>query len=80
MEKNKEVLLNEGSAHLHVLIGDFEKNENKVVVRGLTILRHETPTGHFAEHQTLLLEEGEWVLARQVEFNPFDRTVTQIWD
>jgi hypothetical protein len=80
MEKNKEVLLNEGSAHLHVLIGDFEKNENKVVVKGLTILRHETPTGKFAEHQTLLLEEGKWVLARQVEFNPFDRTVTQIWD
>jgi hypothetical protein len=43
-------------------------------------LRHEQPNGQFAEHNTLKVKKGEWVLGKQVEYNPFKRSISQIWD
>jgi hypothetical protein len=45
-----------------------------------SVLKHETPSGEFAEHQALKIEQGEWIMGRQVEYNPFDKKVTRVWD
>ena len=45
-----------------------------------TDLIHEQPNGKFAEHNTLKVEVGEWVMGKQVEFNPFNQSVSQVWD
>ena len=46
-----------------------------------SLLKHEQPSGAFSnEHQTLKIEKGDWVMGKQVEYNPFERTISQIWD
>ena len=46
-----------------------------------SLLKHEQPSGAFSnEHQTLKIEKGNWVMGKQVEYNPFERTISQIWD
>lgn len=82
--KKHTILLGEG-ANQHTLYGDFSidieaKEFSKLVVTKDSELRHETPIGIFAEHNTLKIEKGDWVLGRQVEYNPFKREVSQVWD
>lgn len=47
-------------------------------------LRHENPNGSFAQndepHHTLKVEAGTWVKGKQIEYNPFKGTISQIWD
>jgi len=43
-------------------------------------LKHEQPNGSFAEHQSLQVTKGNWVMGRQVEYNPFNQSVSRVWD
>lgn len=81
--KRKHTLLKGEGANQHTLYGDFEILEVEmasITVTKDSLLKHETPTGKFAEHNTLAIEKGEWVMGQQVEFNPFDRSVSRVWD
>jgi hypothetical protein len=78
------ILLGEG-VHQHTLYGDFSidieaKQFSSLVVNSDSELKHETPGGQFAEHNTLKIGKGDWVMGRQVEYNPFKREVSQVWD
>lgn len=83
-KKKKHTLLKGEGANQHTLYGNFEIDENteftnlKVTKDG--ILKHEEPNGSFAEHNALQIEQGNWVMGRQVEYNPFKNEVTRIWD
>ncbi len=82
--KRKVVLLGEG-IHQHVLHGDFLMEENhgdfaKIIVNKPSLLKHETPSGGHAEHNALQMTNGEWEMGRQVEYNPFTRDITRVWD
>lgn len=90
MKKNKKtinqktILKGEG-VNQHTLYGKFEVEDNhdffsEIQVLENTELRHEQPNGSFAEHNTLKVKKGKWVMGKQVEYNPFKRTITQIWD
>lgn len=75
-EKRTVLLKGEGE-NRHVLYGD------SVVSRGTSfrsvrmkadgLLRHEDPEGRHAEHWSLRIRKGEWVMGMQVEFDPFSR-------
>jgi hypothetical protein len=82
--KKKHTLLKGEGANQHTLYGDFKVGEQTeftdVVVEKDSELKHEQPDGSFAEHNTLQVEKGNWVTGRQVQYNPFDRKVTQVWD
>lgn len=86
MKKVKKftILKGEGS-NQHTLYGDIMvdatfKDFSNIVVNKDGLLKHETPSGNFAEHQTLAIEKGTWVMGKQVEYNPFKRQVSNIWD
>ena len=81
----KEILLKGEGANQHVLHGDFLIDEKPSDFANLTIkkdsvLKHEQPNGSFAEHQSLQVDKGGWVMGRQVEFNPFNQNITRVWD
>ena len=81
--KRKEVILKGEGANQHVLYGKFTHDTadfGLVQVLKETYLKHETPNGVFAEHNTLVLEPGDWSKGLQVEFNPFDKQTTRVWD
>jgi hypothetical protein len=68
----------------HVLHGEADIAEPEEFLR-LTVtkdslLKHEEPNGSFAEHNTLQLETGNWVMGKQVEYNPFKQSISRIWD
>jgi hypothetical protein len=82
--KKQTLLLGEG-IHQHTLYGDFtiEKNPTdfaELVVNKDSLLKHEHPNGSKGEHETLIVNKGKYVMGKQVEFNPFENRVTQIWD
>jgi hypothetical protein len=83
-QKKKHTLLKGEGVNQHTLYGDFKVEENtdfaKVEVKKESLLKHEQPDGSFAEHNTLKIEQGNWVMGKQVEFSPFDKKVTQVWD
>ncbi len=77
-------MLGEG-IHQHTLYGDFLVEENvsdfsELTVEKDSLLQHEHPNGSFGEHKTLGVEKGEWIMGRQVEFNPFKSEITRVWD
>ena len=84
--ENKKTLLKGQGVNQHTLygnlliyeeIGDFES----IIVKSKTILKHEKPNGEFSnEHKPLIISKGEWVMGKQVEYNPMKRTTSQIWD
>lgn len=78
----KHTLLKGGNTH--VLEGNFkvgkDDNSNHIIVEEESQLKHEQIAGVFAEHNTLLIEPGEYIVGRQVEYNPFEKRITQIWD
>lgn len=85
MKKNKQTLLKGEGANQHTLYGDFiaesiETAFAKVVVKKESHLKHEEPNGKFAEHKGLMVEKGNWVMGKQVEYNPFKREITMVWD
>jgi hypothetical protein len=83
--KTKEILLKGEGANQHVLHGDFLIDETATEFATLSIkkdsvLKHEQPDGSFAEHQSLQVDKGDWVVAKQIEFQPFKGTISQVWD
>ncbi len=81
----KETLLKGSGGNYHNLHGNFliEGKENdfqKIVVKSESVLKHEQPNGSFAEHQSLQVTKGNWVMGRQVEYNPFNQSVSRVWD
>lgn len=81
----KHTLLKGEGVNCHTLYGEFlteteEKDFIKVLVKEDSLLKHETPSGQFAEHNTLQIDKGEWVMGKQVEFSPFDRKINRVWD
>jgi hypothetical protein len=82
--KKKHTLLKGEGANQHTLYGDFKVGKQTeftdVVVENDSELKHEQPDGSFAEHNTLQVEKGNWVMGKQVEYNPFSKQVTQVWD
>jgi len=83
-KQNRHVLLKGEGLHQHVLHGEFTIDEttefSNIVITKDGLLKHETPSGAFAEHNTLLVGKGSWVMGKQVEYNPFDETISRIWD
>ena len=83
----KTILLGEG-VHQHTLVGKFEMDNDKIVkdfatikVKETTMLEHEKPNGGWSgEHKTLVVEQGKWVMGQQVEYNPFNESVSRVWD
>lgn len=81
----KVTILGNDASHQHTLHGEFEVTNNddrfKVIdVKKDSLLKHETPSGEKAEHETLKIGIGTWVQGEQVEFNPFDNSVSKVWD
>ena len=82
----KQTLLKCEGANQHTLYGEFaiEKETTDfadLVVKKDSLLKHEMPNGAWSnEHQTLAVEKGNWVMGKQVEYNPFDQKISQIWD
>lgn len=79
-KQNREVLLMGEGANQHTLYGEFSNDQGEILVAKNSQLRHETPSQNFAEHNTLVVDRGRWILGRQVEYNPLDRSVTRVWD
>mgnify|MGYP003331428375 CR=1 FL=1 len=85
-KKTKHTLLKGEGVNQHTLYGNFAIDESQsdftdVLVEKDSLLKHEKPDGSFSnEHRTLLVEKGDWVMGKQVEFNPFDQKITRIWD
>lgn len=83
--KKLTILKGEG-IHQHTLYGNFSEVEEVIDFQPLEVfeksfLKHEKPDGSFSnEHKTLEVSAGTWVMGRQVEYNPFTREVTNVWD
>ena len=84
MKNKKHTLLKGEGAHQHTLYGKFEIKNDLTDFTEVDVLecelKHELPNGTFGEHNTLNGESGEWVMGKQVEYNPLSRKVTRIWD
>lgn len=83
--QTKKVMLVGEGIHQHTLYGNFQIEENVLDFAPVKViedseLRHEKPTGEFAEHNTLIIEKGDWVMGKQVEYNPFSQKIERIWD
>ena len=81
--KNKKTLLKGEGINQHTLYGNFEANDNDfagVLVKEESHLKHETPNGEFAEHKGLMIEKGNWIMGKQVEYNPFTQEINRVWD
>ena len=84
VKKQKHVLLKGEGVNQHTLYGNFTIDE-KVDFSTLEltkdgVLKHEQPNGSFAEHKSLKITKGNWVMGKQVEYNPFDGTTNRVWD
>lgn len=82
--KKKHTLLKGEGVHQHTLYGDFKiGDENdfvKLEVVKESLLKHEHPNGSFGEHKTLKIDKGDWSMGKQVEYNPFNKKITRVWD
>lgn len=84
MKNTKHTILF-GNSNQHTLCGKFKVDKDKKEFTNISVMEecdllHEQPNGKFAEHNTLKVEVGEWVMGMQVEFNPFNGSVGQVWD
>jgi hypothetical protein len=84
--KNKKTLLVGEGINQHTLYGDFMVADTindfaEVKVKDTSFLKHEQPNGAWSnEHKTLQVEKGNWVMGKQVEYNPFSQQVSRVWD
>jgi hypothetical protein len=79
-----EILKGEG-VNSHILYGKAGISQDTGTYETIDLeepgyLCHEDPNGNHAEHQPLFVESGTWVMGRQVEFNPFEKKITRVWD
>jgi hypothetical protein len=84
-KKTKQTILKGEGANQHTLYGSFSTEDTltdfaEISVKENSVLKHEEPNGNFAEHKGLQIEQGNWVMGRQVEYNPFDQKVSRVWD
>jgi hypothetical protein len=85
IETKKTLLVGKG-INQHTLYGKFETQNPEsdfmgVVVKEKSNLKHEKPNGEWSnEHKTLELNEGKYVMGKQVEWNPWSQTVSRVWD
>lgn len=82
--KKQTILVGEG-VHQHTLYGNFKSNSEvsdfaEIEVLEETLIKHEKPNGEFAEHKGLKVKQGSWVMGLQVEYNPFTKDTTRVWD
>jgi len=85
MKKQTKITLLKGEgAHQHSLVGKFNITSADTDFTEIDVLEakliHELPNGTFGEHNTLNVESGEWVMGKQVEYDPMNRVTTRIWD
>lgn len=82
----KHTLLRGEGTNQHTLYGDFSMEIDvlefpQIKVGKDSVLKHEKPNGDFSnEHKALKVDKGDWVMGKQVEYNPFKRTISQVWD
>jgi hypothetical protein len=80
----KHTLLKGEGINQHTLYGEFTIVEDvdfaRLTLTKDSVLRHETPSGEFAEHKALSIDKGKWVMGKQVEYNPFNQQVSRVWD
>lgn len=84
-QKTKHTLLKGEGTNQHTLYGDFLVEEvldfPAVEVKKDSVLKHEQPDGSFSnEHKGLQIERGQWSMGKQIEYNPFEGRITQVWD
>lgn len=83
MKPKKLVILKGEGSNQHTLIGDVKAGETedfmKLEVKDTTLF-HETPTGQFAEHNTLVIPDGKLVMGKQVQYSPWSGEVTRVID
>lgn len=83
-KQKKHILLKGEGVNQHTLYGNFEIDEktefSELSLTSKGVLRHEQPDGSFGEHQPLQIERGKWVMGKQVEYNPFTKTISRVWD
>jgi len=84
-KQSKFTLLKGEGIHQHTLYGDFridtETEFAQIEVSKESLLKHEKPNGQFSnEHKALQVEKGGWVMGKQVEYNPFNQLISNIWD
>lgn len=80
----RTVLLKGEGENQHVLYGESVvsqgANYRGVKMKGDGLLRHEDPEGRHAEHRSIRIARGEWVMGLQVEFDPFPRRDSRFED
>ena len=77
----KDKILLQGKSNKHVLKGSFVEMPNNLIEVRSALLHHEKPIGGWSEeHHTSTVPIGVFEVGRQVEFNPFTREVTDIFD
>ena len=82
-KQSKFTLLKGEGIHQHTLYGDFSIDTDielaQIKVSKESLLKHEKPNGQFSnEHKALQVEKGDWVMGKQVEYNPFNRAISNI--
>jgi hypothetical protein len=83
--KKKTLLVGEG-VHQHTLYGEFvmdSESEGFVTIQVTkdSELRHEKPNENWSnEHKTLIIDKGNWVMGKQVQYNPFNQRVERVLD
>ena len=86
--KNKKVLL-VGNTNQHTVEGEFNTQlisdgVSQVEVLNVeqeSLLKHESPNGGSSnEHKTLRVPKGVYEQGTQVEYNPFDKKISRVWD
>ena len=83
--KTRQTILKGEGANQHTLYGSFQIEDEptefaSISVKADSVLKHEQPNGSFAEHKGLQVDKGNWVMGRQIEWNPFDQRVSMVWD
>jgi hypothetical protein len=81
MEKAKRIVLGEGEiiGHKHILESnsdiEFEQDDNGItfMLSAMGVLTHD-------EHARMVFPKGQYRSYNQVEFNPFDETVSRVFD
>lgn len=80
-QKAKRIVLGEGEiiGHKHILESDrdieFEQTGDSIqfMLNSMGILTHD-------EHAKMVFEPGNYVSYNQVEYNPFDQSVSRVFD
>jgi hypothetical protein len=81
MEKAKRIVLGEGEiiGHKHILEStkdiEFLQSSDGIsfMLKSMGILTHD-------EHDKMVFPPGEYVSYNQVEFNPFDNSINNVYD